>query len=84
MPAEPRWSRFVLAPLEILGLDRFTDTGMVIRARLKAAAPRQIELAREYNQLLKKAFDRHGIEMASVNQIDYSKSLQPPAPSASA
>jgi small-conductance mechanosensitive channel len=68
---EPRWSRYVLAPLEILGLDRFTDTAMIVRARIKAAPPYQLELGREFNRVLKKAFDRHGIEMASANQLNY-------------
>ena len=68
---EPRWARCVLAPLEILGIERFTDTAMVVRARIKATPPYQMELAREFNRVLKKAFDRHGVEMASTNQINY-------------
>lgn len=68
---EPRWARYVLAPLEILGVERFTDTGMVVRARLKAAPPYQVELGREFNRRLKKAFDQNGIAMASVNQVNY-------------
>jgi moderate conductance mechanosensitive channel len=70
--AEDRqWSRYILAPLEILGVERFTDTGMVIRARLKAAPPRQFELGREFNRRLKKTFDQRGIALASVNQVNY-------------
>lgn len=80
LAAEPRWTRYVLAPLEIMGVDRFTDTAMVIRARIKAAPPYQLELGREYNRVLKKAFDRHGIEMASANQINYGKQMTPDAP----
>ncbi len=75
LAAEPRWSRYVLAPLEILGVERFTDTAMIIRARIKAAPPYQIEMAREFNRVLKKAFDRAGVEMASVNQLNYAKQL---------
>ncbi len=66
-----QWSRYILAPLEIFGVDRFTDTGMVIRARIKAAPPCQFEIGREFNLRLKKAFDRCGIALASVNQVDY-------------
>lgn len=73
--AEPRWTRYVLAPLEILGIERFTETAMVVRARLKAAPPHQLEMGREFNRILKKAFDRNGIEMASANQINYAKQL---------
>jgi small conductance mechanosensitive channel len=75
LAAEPRWSRYVLAPLEILGIERFTDTAMIIRARIKAAPPYQIEMGREFNRVLKNAFDRAGIEMASVNQLYYTKLL---------
>jgi small conductance mechanosensitive channel len=75
LTAEPRWSRYVLAPLEILGVERFTDTAMIIRARIKAAPPYQIEMSREFNRVLKKAFDRAGVEMASVNQLNYAKQL---------
>ncbi|HEY3918438.1 MAG TPA: mechanosensitive ion channel domain-containing protein [Stellaceae bacterium] len=79
LAAEQRWTRYILAPLEILGIDRFTDTAMVIRARMKAAPPYQIEMGREYNRVLKKAFDRHGIEMASTNQLNYIKQASTPA-----
>jgi small conductance mechanosensitive channel len=86
LAADPRWTRYVLAPLEILGVDRFTDTAMVVRARIKAAPPHQLEMGREFNRVLKKAFDRHGIEMASVNQINYAKqsAAAPSATSAAA
>jgi small-conductance mechanosensitive channel len=49
---------------------------MVIRARLKAAPPYQMELGREFNRRLKKAFDEHGIAMASVNQVTYLDAVQ--------
>ncbi len=76
--AEDRqWSRYILAPLEILGVERFTDTGMIVRSRLKAAPPYQLQLAREFNRRLKIAFDRRGIGLASVNQVSY---LDPPPP----
>jgi hypothetical protein len=32
-------------------------------------------MGREFNRVLKKAFDRAGIEMASVNQLNYAKQL---------
>ena len=79
LAAEPRWSRYMLSPLEILGIERFTDTSMVVRARIKAAPPYQLEMSREFNRVLKKAFDRAGIEMGSVNQVNY-LSNRPKAP----
>lgn len=78
MAEDRQWSRYILAPLEILGVERFTDTGMVIRARIKAAPPHQLEIGREFNLRLKKAFDRRGIELASANQVNYL--VKPPKP----
>lgn len=69
--ADPVWAPVILEPLDIWGLDRFTDTAMVIRARLKVAPTKQWGVGREFNRRLKKAFDRHGIEMPSMNQTRY-------------
>jgi moderate conductance mechanosensitive channel len=80
LAAETRWSRYVLAPLEILGIERFTDTAMIIRARIKVAPPFHLEMGREFNRVLKKAFDRNGIEMASVNQLNYAKQIAATSP----
>jgi small-conductance mechanosensitive channel len=76
------WSRYILAPLEILGVEKFTDFAMVIRARLKAAPPHQLELGREFNRRLKRTFDARGIELASANQVNYVAQLQKPMPAA--
>lgn len=78
-----QWSRCILAPLEILGVQRFTDTGMVVRARIKVAAPHQWEIGPEFNRRLKKAFDRRGIALASVNQTDYLDTPPQTSPAAS-
>jgi small conductance mechanosensitive channel len=63
MRAEPAWKTAILAPIEIPGVDSFTGSGLVIRARIKAEAGRQWAVGREYNRRLKLAFDRHGIAM---------------------
>jgi small conductance mechanosensitive channel len=56
---------------------------MVIRARLKVAPTKQWSVGREFNRRLKKAFDRHRIEMPSMNQTRYLEpepAAAPPAP----
>jgi len=57
---------------------------MVVRARLKAAPPYQLQLGREFNRRLKQTFDQRGIELASANQINYINQLRAaqPAPAA--
>ncbi|MGO8917370.1 MAG: mechanosensitive ion channel domain-containing protein, partial [Stellaceae bacterium] len=63
MRQDPDWAPSIVEPLDVIGVDRFTDTAMVIRARLKTVPLRQFPVGREFNRRMKKAFDQHGIEM---------------------
>jgi small-conductance mechanosensitive channel len=65
------WSPFIVEPLEVVGVDRFTDSAVVIRVRLKTLPLKQWPVGREFNRRMKKAFDRHGIEMPAANQTHY-------------
>jgi moderate conductance mechanosensitive channel len=68
---DPAWAPFAMAPLDVVGVDKFTDSAMVIRVRLKTVPLKQWPLGREFNRRMKKAFDHHGIEMPAVNQTRY-------------
>jgi len=63
MRAEPRWAELIMAPLEILGLDRFENSAVVIRARTTTRPGQQWQVAREFNRRLKMAFERQGISI---------------------
>ncbi|MEW6544563.1 MAG: mechanosensitive ion channel family protein [Nitrospirota bacterium] len=52
-----------LEPIEILGVDEFGDSAVVIKARLKTRPIEQWTVGREYRRRLKKAFDAQGIEI---------------------
>ena len=58
---DQQFSECILSPLEILGLDRFENSALVIRARTTTKPSKQWEVSREFNRRLKKAFDRKGI-----------------------
>jgi moderate conductance mechanosensitive channel len=68
---DPAWAPFIVEPLEVVGVDRFTDSAVVIRVRLKTLPVKQWPVGREFNRRMKKAFDRHGIEMPAANQTHY-------------
>ena len=68
---DPTWAPFAMAPLDVVGVDKFTDSAMVIRVRLKTVPLKQWPLGREFNRRMKKAFDQHGIEMPAANQTRY-------------
>jgi small-conductance mechanosensitive channel len=60
---DPEFSGDILEPIEILGLDRFADSSVVIRARYKTKPIKQWKTGRAFNRLLKKKFDEEGIEI---------------------
>jgi moderate conductance mechanosensitive channel len=53
----------ILEPIDVVGLEQFADSAVVIRARLKTKPNSQWSLGREYRKRLKKAFDDEGIEI---------------------
>jgi len=53
----------ILEPIEILGLDKFGDSAIIIKARTKTRPIRQWAVGREFNRRLKKTFDERGIEI---------------------
>ena len=61
--ADAAFAKRILEPIEILGVDNFGDSAVVIKARFKTMPIEQWNVGREYRRRLKKAFDSHGIEM---------------------
>jgi small conductance mechanosensitive channel len=60
---EEDYKEVIREPLEIFGLDKFGDSAIVIKARLKTTPGEQWRLGREYRKRLKVAFDKEGIEI---------------------
>jgi small conductance mechanosensitive channel len=56
----------VLGPLEIIGLDSFQDSGMVVKARMKTRAMSQWDVMRAFNLRLKRLFDEREIRFAGM------------------
>jgi small conductance mechanosensitive channel len=55
--------RLMLEPIEIAGLDRFADSALVIKARIKTRAGEQWRVGRVFNRRIKLRFDELGIEI---------------------
>ncbi|HUY80253.1 MAG TPA: mechanosensitive ion channel family protein [Acidobacteriaceae bacterium] len=60
---EENFKRIILEPLEVLGLDKFGDSAVIIKARFKTAPIKQWTVGREMNRRIKKKFDEVGIEI---------------------
>ncbi len=61
----------ILEPIEILGVDKFGESEVVIKARLKTIPIQQWMVGREYRRRLKKAFDEKGIEIPFPHRTLY-------------
>jgi small conductance mechanosensitive channel len=60
---DPEYKDDILEPIEILGLDQFADSAIVIKARTKTRPIRQWAVGREFNRRLKRTFDEKDIEI---------------------
>ncbi|HEX2227042.1 MAG TPA: mechanosensitive ion channel family protein [Candidatus Binatia bacterium] len=60
---EPKYGSLMLNPLEMFGVEAFTDTGIIIRARFKTLPAKQDAVGREYRRRLIKALEAAGIDL---------------------
>ncbi len=61
----------IIEPIEVFGLDKFGDSAIVIKARLKTLPIEQWGVGREFNRRLKAAFDQKGIEIPFPHRTIY-------------
>jgi small conductance mechanosensitive channel len=82
LQADEAFRRLILEPIEVVGVDRFEESSVVIRARIKTRPIRQWEVAREFNRRLKRAFDEKGIEIPFPQRTVHHRWDQAPPPGA--
>ena len=63
MMKDEAYKQDILEPLEVLGVDKFADSAVIIKVRIKTMPIRQWVIGREMNRRIKKEFDRLGIEI---------------------
>jgi small conductance mechanosensitive channel len=75
---DPNLGRKMLEPIEIMGVDAFGESEVVIKARIKTLPIEQWSVGREYRRRLKKAFDRENIEIPFPHRTLYMGEASPP------
>ena len=78
LQTDPEIGPNILEPIEILGVDDFGESEVVIKARLKTLPIKQWMVGREYRRRLKKAFDQQGIEIPFPHRTLYMGEASPP------
>ncbi|UCC44782.1 MAG: mechanosensitive ion channel family protein [Candidatus Zixiibacteriota bacterium] len=61
--ADPEFRDDILKPLEVLGLDQFADSALIIKAFTTTRPIQQWRIGREFNRRLKIKFDEKNIEI---------------------
>lgn len=63
MRQDPEFRYFIFEPMQMLGVEKFDSSSIIIQARIKTEAQKQWSIHNEYLLRLKDAFDREGIEI---------------------
>ena len=64
MRADPEWRARIADELEVMGVEKWGDSAVILRARIRVVPPiQQWNVKREYLKRLKKAFDARNIEI---------------------
>lgn len=63
MRIEPRYREAITGPVEVLGVDAFADSAVVVRAYLQTAPGRQWEVGREFRRRVLRELAEAGIEI---------------------
>ncbi len=61
--ADPAWRARILDDVETVGVERWADSAVILRCRLKVVGIEQWNVRREFLRRLKKAFEERGIEI---------------------
>lgn len=71
MRQDPYFSRLIIGQLEMLGVDDFADSAVIIKFRMKTLPIKQWEVMREFRRRLKNRFDELGIEIPFPHRTMY-------------
>ncbi|HCY85855.1 MAG TPA: mechanosensitive ion channel protein MscS [Desulfobacteraceae bacterium] len=71
MLSDQKFGRLMLEKIEIFGVDRFDDSSVKVKGRIKTKPIRQWEVGREFLRRVKSAFDSQGIEIPFPHRTLY-------------
>ena len=66
---DPKFGRLMIDAVEIFGVEKFADSAVVIKGRLKTQPIKQWDVGREFLRRVKLAFDRENIEIPYPHRL---------------
>jgi moderate conductance mechanosensitive channel len=67
--ADPELGRWILDPLEYLGVDALNEFSIVLLVRIRTLPSKQYAVGRAFNRAVKLAFDKYGITMRDPSPV---------------
>lgn len=64
--AEPAFAGLIVSPIEIAGVDRVSEAGVLLKARIRTAPGKQWLVQREYLRRIRLVFEREGIDFTQT------------------
>jgi small conductance mechanosensitive channel len=71
MRNDPEYSKSIIEPMEVFGLQKFDDSAIIIRVRMTTKPLKQWGIKRAFNKRVKKKFDEYGIEIPFPHRTIY-------------
>jgi len=71
LQADAELGALILEPIEVMGVDAFADSAVIIKGRLKTLPLKQWQVGRAFNRLVKLRFDAAGIEIPFPHRTVY-------------
>ncbi len=68
MREEPRWAGEILDDLEVWGLDKFAESAIIVKVRIRCGPFARWSVMREFNRRMKMKFNEHGIQIPYPHQ----------------
>jgi small conductance mechanosensitive channel len=66
---DPSLGPFILEPVEVMGVDAYTDWAIQMKLRIKTMPQSQHRVGRELRKRIRQAFDRNGVEVPFPERI---------------
>jgi small-conductance mechanosensitive channel len=66
---EPSWKHRLDGPVEVLGVERLDDNGVILRTLIRTVPGSQWEAAREFRRRIKNRLDQEGIEIPFPQRV---------------
>ena len=69
MSQDEQWRQFIIEPPQILGVEDFSDRGIIVRLFIKTEPLKQWDVSREFRRRLQITLSQAGIPLTPPQQI---------------